>query len=81
MGMPHLWGTVIGWLTFCGSTILQKMGVVGKKESKYPEIPVLKDYSKCPGEKFWENFPFRGIPSCPESRINVGELNDLLNEN
>ena len=70
----------MGWLVFCGQTVLQKMAIVVNKERKYQDIPLLQDYSVDPGDKFWEKFPSKGIPVSPAKKFNHNELEKLLTE-
>ena len=42
--------------------------------TKWPEIPVLSDYSKKPDDKFWNKFPKREMPSRAETKIDVDKL-------
>jgi len=41
----------------------------------------LENYHSDPGDSFWENFPFRALPTKAESSINVKELRNLINKN
>jgi hypothetical protein len=47
--------------------------------TKWPEIPVLSDYSKKPDDKFWDKFPKREMPSRAETKIDVDKLECKVN--
>jgi hypothetical protein len=42
---------------------------IAYKDVKWPEIPVLVDYSTKPSESFWTKFPHKDLPSVPEMSI------------
>jgi hypothetical protein len=46
----------------------------------FPNIPELIDYSLDPPESFWKNFPSNPIPSQPETKIIVANLEKLINK-
>jgi hypothetical protein len=48
------------------------------KDVKWPEIPVLDDYSTKPSENFWEKFPHKELPSVPETSIDIGKLSEKV---
>ncbi len=50
-------------------------------KKKFINIPTLDDYSKTPGEKFWENFPKRKLPYKASTRINAKNLEKFIVEN
>ncbi len=47
--------------------------------SKWPDIPVLSDFSKKPDESFWKKFPKREMPSKAETKIEVDKLEEKVN--
>ncbi len=47
--------------------------------TKWPEIPVLSNYSKKPDEYFWEKFPKRELLSKAETKIDVDKLESKVN--
>jgi hypothetical protein len=51
---------------------------IAHKDVKWPEIPVLTDYSSKPSESFWLNFPQKDLPTVPETSINVEKLSEKV---
>ncbi len=74
MGLPSDWRRVEDWLSFSGPVAYVSQDEPKKKSSKWPDIPVLEDYSKPPSADFWAKFPFRPLPSRAETNINISEL-------
>jgi hypothetical protein len=74
LGLPSDWSRVKSWLHFRGNVKVTGPGILGVKKSKWPQIPVLSDYSKTPDQSFWKNFPKKKLPVKPETSINVEKL-------
>ena len=55
--MPEKWDTVQEWIDDSRKIAASECEKIVDFEFKNAEIPILKDYEKCPGEKFWELFP------------------------
>jgi hypothetical protein len=51
---------------------------IAYKDVKWPEIPVLVDYSTKPSENFWTKFPHKDLPSVPETSIDVVKLSEKI---
>ena len=81
MGLPTSWSQVLGWVIFCGSTIVQSVTGCTQKPRKHTEIPVMKDYRKIQDKNFWAAFPYRALPSKPETGIRAEELRNMIEEN
>jgi len=47
---------------------------------KWPNIPVLKDYSVDPGEEYWKVFPSRPMPTKAESSIDADKLEVMVED-
>jgi len=80
LGIPSIWECFLGWLLFCGSTIIQQVKGCKEKDRKHPEIPILDDYRKKPHKDFWQKFPYRDIPKRPETKINTQKLEEIMTE-
>jgi len=79
-GIPEQWYRVDDWLDENVIPSVPEEKIPPLPERKYNLIPVLDDYSKVPDESFWENFPFRPLPSSPETRIKVDQLEQRINK-
>jgi hypothetical protein len=51
---------------------------IAYKDVKWPEIPVLVDYSIKPSENFWTKFPHKDLPSVPETSIDFVKLSEKV---
>jgi len=71
---------IVGWLTFCGSIILKPVKEVGEIILKHKELPILKNYRGKFGAAFWQKFPYNDLPTTPVTKLNVGNLECLLEE-
>jgi hypothetical protein len=81
MGIPENWSTVENWLN---PEILPQHPGQEKMETycrKNESIPILDSYSLPPNEKFWDSFPKRELPTTPETKVNVGNLENLIIDN
>jgi len=68
------------WLSASGPFFVAEPS--NKKVSfKCPEIEKLSDYMVAPSEKFWQNFPYRGLPEAVSTSIDVEKLKILVKEN
>lgn len=47
----------------------------------WPRIPPLDDYNTAPSAVFWENFPYRSLPSHITTSVNKPALRSLLEQN
>lgn len=69
LGLPD-WDTVSYWLNEDRVPSVYredvKMGMILKNE----EIVELEDYDSVPEDKFWENFPYRGLPDKCHTSVN-----------
>ena len=74
----HNWRTPEIWLK--NKTVPQAASSISKKEFKlkFPDIPVLSDYSKNPGDKFWKSFPSKDLPDKPQTKIDIEELEKMV---
>ena len=68
LGLPNNWSRVREWIDFKGPLKRYPVNTTDELANlNNPEIPSLEDYSKIPDEKFWTNFPFKELPTHPES--------------
>jgi hypothetical protein len=77
-GLPNNWARVKSWINFRGEIRLNKTGISGQKNLKWPEIPALQDYKTSPDPSFWENFPKKDLPTSAETEINVTALEERV---
>jgi hypothetical protein len=49
-------------------------------KKKFPNIPVLKDYSTPAPEEFWNKFPFKPVPRGVTKRVNESELEKMVED-
>ena len=70
----------MSWLTFLGPTIHINPPTPKVKKLAHPEIPVSKDYSRNQSDSYWGNFPFKGLPTTPCTRVNTGAMERMLND-
>ena len=81
MGIPSDWSQVEKWLD--PATIPAHPGK--EKEAEYTvkntEIPELSTYRTCPDDSFWKTFPRKDTPQTASTRINVRNLEKLVNTN
>lgn len=78
LGLPDDWNRVESWLFFNGPLITPVDVEIRQKPSKWPNIPVLLDYSKPADSSFWLNFPKKDLPSTAETKIDVQRLEELI---
>jgi hypothetical protein len=71
LGLPARWSTVLGWLLFCGKTVLVEVAKFCVKPLKHKYLPRQMDYRKGMNEEFWKLFPFRDIPLRAETNIDT----------
>ena len=81
MGLPSSWSQVLGWIIFCGATVIQSVVECVPKPRKHTEIPIMTDYKCIRDKKFWDSFPSRPLPTKPETGICTRSLGKLLMEN
>jgi hypothetical protein len=67
LGVPEKWDIVQEWIDDSRKIAALECEKTVVFEFKNAEIPILKNYEKCPGEKFWENFP-KFYPDKPAGR-------------
>jgi len=74
-GLPADWSRVRNWLF--GKTVIttDEEPSADSFVSKWPQIPILQDYSVKPNETFREHFPKKQLPLKPESNIDASKLN------
>ena len=80
LGFPADWSRVDSWLSPDQKPSYPSDAVAESLERKYPDIPILEDYSKVPNKSFWDNFPKRDLPRKPKTKINVKNLRKLIEE-
>ncbi len=80
LGLPHYWATIRFWLTASTTAQPSEPTSNSQKPKMFPNIPELIDYSLDPPESFWKNFPSNPIPSQPETKIIVANLEKLINK-
>jgi hypothetical protein len=73
LGLPADWDIVEQWLHNDSLALLPACGTSEPKKCKW-DLPILKDYSVAADSSFWLKFPKRELPSSPETKINVSEL-------
>jgi len=80
LGLPT-WFRIWFWITssFLPAKVAEDPAI--QKPRKNPDIPILEDYSKDPGPRFWSKFPFRPLPTSPSSCLDADALEDLLLQN
>jgi hypothetical protein len=78
MGLPADWKRVEDWLYFSSPVAYVAQEDSKKGESKWPNLPVLKDYSSPPSEDFWKTFPSRPLPVTAETSIDICELQNEI---
>jgi hypothetical protein len=49
-------------------------------KKKFPNIPILKNYSSPAPEEFWKEFPFKPVPRGVTKRVNESELEKMVEE-
>ena len=81
LGVPEDWTVVENWLD--SSIRPAHPGPVPAETycRKNTNIPVLDSYSARPEEKFWDNLPKRDLPTAAETRVNVTNLEKLVDKN
>ena len=80
LGLVSLWSRLLSWLTFLGPTKHINPPMLKVKKLAHPEIPVSKDYSKNQSDSYWKNFPYKGLPSKPCTRVNTVAMERMLND-
>ena len=77
---PILWLQLMLWLNFRGPTsrIIEKKPKF--KDLKHKNIPELSDYSVIPESSYWENFPFKELPTRPTTKVDTVKLTELVHE-
>ena len=80
LGLPDNWNLVEEWLDATGDNSAGYESTVGNFTPKWPNIPVLRDYSVDPGEEYWKQFPSRPMPMKPESSIDADKLEVMVKD-
>jgi len=81
LGVPDIWETVESWInrdTVPSYPLPSDPSMISRK---FTDIPILEDYSKCPDESFWTNFPRRELPKRATTRINVKNFKKVVARN
>jgi len=78
MGIPEAWETVESWLNNKNIPSYPPLTDVKMAERKFPEIPILEDYSVAPDDSFWSKFPKRDLPKRASTRINVKNFRRII---
>ena len=79
-GLPADWSRVQDWLSYNGPVVIPFEKPAAVPDMKWKDIPILNDYRVIPDESFWKNFPKRELPSVAETKINVENLEEKVNE-
>ena len=80
LGLPARWSTVLGWLLFCGKTVLVEVAKFCVKPLKHKYLPRQMDYRKGMNDEFWKLFPFRDIPLRAETNIDTEMMGKVIEE-
>ncbi len=80
MGLPS-WNRVWFWISPFFVPVKPKLIECEKKERKHKDILIVEDYSGKFPDEFWKKFPYREIPSGPESCVNHAALKNLIKGN
>jgi hypothetical protein len=78
LGLPEDWLIIEDWL--CGQNRNHTWAIapLEAKALKWPDIPLLNDYSVPADADFWKKFPSRDLPKGPETKINVEHLREKV---
>jgi len=79
-GLPENWNRVESWLKSDGFIYFESDHKTASFVSKWPSLPVLKDYSVRPDESFWKSFPYKPLPTMPETDIDVDLLESSVED-
>jgi hypothetical protein len=80
LGLPDNWNLVEEWLDATSDNSAENESNLENFTPKWPNIPVLRDYSVDPGDEFWKHFPSRPMPMKPESSIDAYKLEEMVQE-
>jgi hypothetical protein len=80
LGLPEDWSIIEDWL--CGQNRNHTWAIapLEAKAPKWPDIPLLSDYSVPADTEFWKKFPSRNLPKGPETKINVERLREKVHK-
>jgi len=81
LGIPENWETVESWLNREEVPSYPPLTETDMVSRKFPEIPILEDYSKTPEDSFWTHFPRRDLPKRATTRINVKNFKKVVARN
>jgi len=73
LGLPSDWETIETWLDPEVPGPIRIIPIEEPMILKNPELPELRDYSKAPGDVFWNIFPFH-YPNCMGGKVDIGQL-------
>jgi len=69
------WARVKSWLSFKGPVKLDMSNSSSAtSELKNKDIKVLENYNVKPCSSFWNGFPYKQLPSLPESAVSAEKL-------
>ncbi len=74
------WSTPESWLGNDSYLLVEGQSKTQEFKLKCPEIPILENYSKDPGAGFWQAFPSMALPTKPQTKVNVLELELMVNQ-
>ncbi len=77
LGLPDNWNMVEEWLDTTSDNSVAYESYMSDFTPKWPNIPVLRDYSVDPGEEYWKVFPSRPMPKKAESSIDADTQTSL----
>ena len=78
LGIFPMWSRVLKWISFSGFTTPCPTVPEKVRKLKHPEIPVLSSYTSDLGQKFWDKFPFKDLPTIPTTKVNTIALESML---
>ena len=73
IGLPSDWSRVEEWIRFDENVIPPTETITGFV-SKWPNIPVLRNYNCVPDASFWATFPHKPMPEKPETDVDIDKL-------
>ncbi len=80
MGLPD-WDTVFYWINPDRQPTVEQRDTEVEMCLKNNEIRILDNYDIEPEDDFWENFPFRNLPTKPGTSVCVEELEQFITSN
>ncbi len=77
--MPGHWEDLRIWIEGPGTTNWSAPeNQSSLKPPKFPDLPLLADYSSPPPESFWKLFPFNPLPEGPKTAVRADRLRILV---